>query len=149
MARPTQQEIDEFEARMNEPEDTDSEDFEVVLFDENGSPVGTMPFAKAKAYFRRRGIELDDDGSMSSINGADPASGGNGPATGKSRGSASGQPGAPATANPSGAAQAAPAAPGTRTTAKYFAGRSRAAVQPAGTGIDPQYGDPAGNPPGR
>jgi hypothetical protein len=143
MARPTQQEIEEFEARMNEPEDTDSEDFEVVLFDENGNPVTTMPFSKAKAYFRRRGIELDDDGSMSGIDGADSASGGNSAATGKSRGSASGQSGAQGAANAGGTAQAAPAAPGTRTSSKYFAGRSRAAVQPDG----PQYADPAGNPP--
>jgi hypothetical protein len=148
MARPTQQEIDEFNARMNEPEDTDSEDFEVVLFDENGNPVTTMPFGKAKAYFRKRGIDLDDDGSMSDLN-AGTANGGNGTATGNSRNSTGGQPGAQGTANAGGAAQAAPASPGTRTSSKYFAGRNRATVQPAGTGIDTQYGDPAGNPPGR
>jgi hypothetical protein len=61
MARPTQQEIDDWNARMSEPEEPDPDDFEVVLFDNDGNPVGTMPYAKAKAYFKKRGIDFDDD----------------------------------------------------------------------------------------
>lgn len=126
MAKPTQQEIDEFNARMNEPDEPDPDDFEVVLFDEQGNPVGTMPYAKAKAYFRKRGIDLDDDGSVSPVNANAPASAGAGNA---------------------GQAPTAPAAPSPRTTSKYFAGKGKATVQPAGTGIDPNVSaDPAGNP---
>jgi hypothetical protein len=135
MARPTQQEIDEFNARMNEPEESDSDDFEVVLFDDSGNPVGTMPFAKAKSYFRKRGIDLDDDGTITDIN----ADGGQ---------SDSGQGNKPKGSN---SGMAAPTAPATRTSSKYFAGKNArtATVQPAGTGIDPnsQPGDPSGNPP--
>jgi hypothetical protein len=129
MAKPTQQEIDEFNARMNEPDEPDPDDFEVVLFDEGGNPVGTMPFAKAKAYFRKRGIDLDDDGSMSPAGGNAATPAGN--------------------AGNGGQTPATPQAPSSRTTSKYFAGKSArgAAVQPAGTGIDPSISaDPAGNP---
>ena len=130
MARPTQQEIDEWEARMAEPEDDSDDDFEVVLFDENGSPVGTMPFKKAKVYFAKRGIELDapanaDSGGASGnagVNGQNMGTNGAGP----------------------GMAQTAPTAPAPRTSSKYFAGRGTRAQA---TAAIPDNGDPAGNPP--
>jgi hypothetical protein len=99
MARPTQQEIDEWEARMNEPEGPDPDDFEVVLFDENGSPVGTMPYAKAKAYFKKRGIDFDESPAGSPVAGN-----------------------AGASANPAGASGSPVSsnARSTRATARYF-----------------------------
>ena len=125
MARPTQQEIDEWEARMAEPEDDSDDDFEVVLFDENGSPVGTMPFRKAKTYFSKRGIELGD---APNVDGGG-APGNAGPGTQNMGNSGGTPPGTP------------PASP-TRTTSKYFAGRgTRTQAIPA------DNGDPAGNPP--
>lgn len=123
MARPTQQEIQEWEARMSEPEETDSDDFEVVLFDEQGNPVGTMPFAKAKVYFAKRGISFDDDGP-------DPVSGGNGVAgaqganAGAPAGGNSGAPGSPVS----------PTAPRARPSSRYF---GKGATGGTGTTADP------------
>lgn len=125
MARPTQQEIDEWEARMNEPEEPDPDDFEVVLFDENGNPVGTMPFARAKAYFAKRGIDLDAP--------TDSAPGGNG-------------------TDPNAGAPTPPVARAPRPSSRYFAGKgSRTSGNPqpnAIPGNDPNFQpDPTGNPP--
>lgn len=125
MARPTQKEIEEWEARMNEPDEPDPDDFEVVLFDENGNPVGTMPFARAKAYFAKRGIELDDP--------ADSAPGGNG-------------------TDPNAAPSAPPVARSARPSSRYFAGKgARNGGTPQPNAIangDPSFQpDPTGNPP--
>lgn len=119
MARPTQQEIDEWEARMNEPEEPDPDDFEVVLFDNEGNPVGTMPYAKAKAHFKRRGIDLDDPVDNSST---DP------------------------NAAPSGAGPAKPVAP--RASNRYFAGKGRQQPV-APNAAPPTDFDPQGNAVGR
>jgi hypothetical protein len=83
MARPTQQEIDDWNARMSEPEEADSDDFEVVLFDENGNPVGTMPYHKAKVYFKKRGIDFDEsDVGATTANGNAAANAGGNPTSG-------------------------------------------------------------------
>lgn len=125
MARPTQQEIEEWEARMNEPDEPDPDDFEVVLFDENGNPVGTMPFARAKPYFAKRGIDLDDP--------TDSASGNNG-------------------VDPNAGAPTPPMARAARPSSRYFAGKSaRSGGTPQPNAIangDPNFQpDPTGNPP--
>lgn len=121
MARPTQQEIEEWEARMSEPEDTDSDDFEVVLFDEQGNPVGTMPFNKAKAYFAKRGISFDDDAPAGDAAGIPP----NG---GKSANRATG--------NPAQGSQLPPSAPRTRTSSRYF-GKNPGIQQPSDGDLPP------------
>jgi hypothetical protein len=121
MARPTQQEIDDWNARMNEPED-DPDEFEVVLFDENGNPVGTMPFHKAKAYFKKRGIDFDDE----LPNAGTAATGGN---AGNVAGGNQGNP-----------AQGAPVPPRTRPTSRYFG------KQGQNTAVDPNN-LPAGSQP--
>jgi hypothetical protein len=123
MARPTQQEIQEWEARMSEPEETDSDDFEVVLFDEQGNPVGTMPFAKAKVYFAKRGISFDDDG----------------PGTGTPTGTNAGTPANGQSAQPGGNTGAPgspvpPTASRARPSARYF---GKGATGSAGTTADP------------
>lgn len=59
MARPTKEEIDAWNARMAEPEE-EEDDFEIVLFDDDGNPVTSMPYKRAKAHLKRRGIDLDD-----------------------------------------------------------------------------------------
>jgi len=120
MARPTQQEIEEWEARMSEPEEPDPDDFEVVLFDENGNPVGTMPFHKAKAYFKKRGIDFDDGLSDANANTGNAAN---------SAGVNSGQGTGP---------QNPPAAPRARTTSRYF----------GKPGANPTAVDPNNLPPG-
>ena len=124
MARPTQQEIDDWEARMSEPEESDSDDFEVVLFDEQGNPVGTMPFHKAKAYFKKRGIDFDDElpTNANAGNGANPA------------GTNSGQNSGPQ--NTSGAPRA-------RATSRYFGKQSGASPT---TAVDPNNLPPGSQP---
>jgi hypothetical protein len=123
MARPTEQEIQEWEARMSEPEETDSDDFEVILFDAEGNPVGTMPYHKAKAYFKKRGIDFDDEL----------------PATNANAGNA---------ANPNsnaagGMAPGAPSAPRARPTSRYFGKQSGAS---ATTAVDPGNLPPGSQP---
>jgi hypothetical protein len=124
MARPTQQEIEEWEARMNEPETPDPDEFDVVLFDANGDPVGTMPFNKAKAYFKRRGIDLDDEQPNATANAgnANPNSAANG-------GNANGGPQIPS------------GAPRARATAKYFGKQGGAS-----TAVDPNNLPPGSQP---
>ena len=124
MARPTPQEIEEWEARMNEPEESDTDDFEVILFDENGNPVGTMPFKKAKAYFRKRGIDLDDEPTTAN------APGGNASAAG----------GNAAPGGAAGGSQLPPNAPRTRATARYFGKPSNP------TAVDPNNLPPGSQP---
>jgi hypothetical protein len=120
MARPTQQEIDDWEARMSEPEESDSDDFEVVLFDENGNPVGTMPFHKAKAYFKKRGIDFDDAIDANAASGSNTVPSGGSPAS-----------------TPPGA-QGAPRA---RATSRYF-GKQGGGT----TAVDPGNLPPGANP---
>lgn len=123
MARPTQQEIEEWEARMNEPEESDSDDFEVVLFDENGNPVGTMPYRKAKAYFKKRGIDFDDE-----LPNANSATGNANNPTGNS-------------ANPAQGSQQPSSAPRARATARYFGKQGSAS-----TAVDPGNLPPGSQP---
>jgi hypothetical protein len=125
MARPTQQEIEEWEARMSEPEEPDPDDFEVVLFDNEGNPVGTMPYAKAKAYFKKRGIDFDDELPNAGTN----ASGGN---AAVSQGGNSGN-----------SAPGAPVPPRTRATSRYFGKQSGGS---ASTAVDPGNLPPGSQP---
>ena len=55
MARPTQKEIDEFNARMNEPEGEE----DTITIEYNGHKI-TMKESKAMAYLKRNGIDLSD-----------------------------------------------------------------------------------------
>lgn len=123
MARPTKQEIDEWNARMAEPEEDSDEDFEVVLFSEDGRPVGTMPYSKAKVHFKKHGIDLDDiapAGDISSDN-ANPELGSVG-----------------------GSAQPGNSAPRARASQRYFAGRSAQPPEIGGApGTIPPDGPPA------
>lgn len=117
MAKPTKEEIDQWNARMAEPDEPDEEDFEVVLFSENGTPVGTMPYSKAKAHFRKHGIDLDDPADIPAGNGTAQSGDAN------------------SVQSPAGTAGAG-AAPGTsrsRASSKYFG--KPGAVQPMGTGL--------------
>lgn len=97
MARPTQQEIDEWNARMNEPEGSD-DDFEVEIYSPDGHGA-RLPYGKAKSYLQSNfGIDLDEMEKPGG-NGADP------------------------NADPNGAGNVADPpgnTGGTRTTAKYF-----------------------------
>lgn len=66
MPRPTQQEIDEFNARMNEPEGPDPDDFEIEIENPEGHRV-RLPYARGKSYLAEHfGIDI----------GEPPASGG-------------------------------------------------------------------------
>lgn len=59
MARPTQQEIDEFNARMSEP-DTDEDDFEIEIFTPEGHGA-RLPYRKGRAYLSQHfGIDVGD-----------------------------------------------------------------------------------------
>lgn len=132
MAKPTPQEIQEWEARMSEPDEPDPDDFEVVLFDEQGNPVGTMPFGRAKAYFAKRGISFDDDvpgtgtGTPAGTNAGTPANGQSAQSGGNT-----GAPGSPVP----------PSASRARPSARYF---GKGATGSAGTTADPN--DPLSNP---
>jgi hypothetical protein len=58
MARPTQQEIDEFNARMEEPEDN-TDDFEIEIFSPEGHGA-RLPYSRGRAYLQEHfGIDLD------------------------------------------------------------------------------------------
>lgn len=58
MARPTQQEIDEFNARMEEPEDSD-DDFEIEIFTPEGHGA-RVPYRKGRTYLQQHfGIDVD------------------------------------------------------------------------------------------
>lgn len=57
MARPTQQEIDEFNARMSEPDPDDGVDCTIEL--PSGHKV-TMPYKRVKGYLKRQGLDFDD-----------------------------------------------------------------------------------------
>jgi hypothetical protein len=121
MAKPTQQEIDDWNARMSEPDEPDPDEFDVVLFDANGDPVGTMPYNKAKAYFKKRGIDLDDEQPNAAPNAGNanpnsPAGGGN--ANGGS-----------------------PIPPRTRATSRYFGKQGG-----GGTTVDPNNLPPGSQP---
>jgi hypothetical protein len=60
MPRPTQEEIDEFNARMNEPETPDVEDFEIEIFTPEGHGA-RLPYSKGRAYLQQHfGIDLDE-----------------------------------------------------------------------------------------
>lgn len=137
MVRPTQQEIDEWNARMAEPEE-DEDDYEVVLFDENGNPVTTMPFSRAKTYLAKRGIDLGDPIAESGAGDPNAANPGK-------RGGAPNAPGAPGGAE-GGVGGAAQGAPPARASSRYFGKQGRGATAPA-AGADPNYADPTGNPP--
>jgi hypothetical protein len=59
MARPTQQEIDEFNARMEEPEDN-IDDFEIEIFSPEGHGA-RLPYSRGRAYLQQHfGIDLDE-----------------------------------------------------------------------------------------
>lgn len=59
MPRPTQQEIDEWNARMAEPEDS-PEDFEVEIYSPDGHGA-RVPYSKARSYLQQNfGIDLDE-----------------------------------------------------------------------------------------
>jgi hypothetical protein len=80
MAKPTQQEIDEWNARMNEPED-DGDDFEVEIVNPDGH-AARVPYKKAKGYLQEHfGIDLELPAPEGDPNGIqDPAGNGQGPA---------------------------------------------------------------------
>lgn len=60
MARPTQQEIDEFNARMAEPEGVDEDDFEIEIFTPEGHGA-RLPYHKGRTYLAQHfGIDVGD-----------------------------------------------------------------------------------------
>ncbi len=59
MARPSQKEIDDWNARMSEPEDN-AEDFEVEIYSPDGHGA-RVPYSKARSYLQTNfGIDLDE-----------------------------------------------------------------------------------------
>jgi hypothetical protein len=56
MARPTQQEIDEWNARMEEP---DPDDDMVIIELPNGTKVHRK-YGQVKGYLKKQGLDLDD-----------------------------------------------------------------------------------------
>lgn len=59
MARPTQQEIDEFNARMSEPEDNADDDDMVIIELPDGRKVHRK-YSKVKDYLKKNGLDFDD-----------------------------------------------------------------------------------------
>lgn len=60
MARPTQQEIDEFNARMAEPEGPDEDDFDIEIFTPEGHGA-RLPYRKGRTYLAQHfGIDVGD-----------------------------------------------------------------------------------------
>ena len=73
MARPTQQEIDEWNARMNEPEESE-DDYEVWIKTPDGVEMA-VPYSKAKNYLGKFGISLDAPAPTPDPNPGDPGNG--------------------------------------------------------------------------
>lgn len=93
MARPTKEEIAAWEARMQEPEDSDN-DFEVEIYSPEGHGA-RVPYSKARTYLQQNfGIDLDE--MPKPEGGADP------------------------NADPNGIADPPGNTGGTRPTSKYF-----------------------------
>jgi hypothetical protein len=73
MPRPTQQEIDEWNARMNEPEESE-DDYEVWIKTPEGVEMA-VPYSRAKNYLGKYGISLDPVASPDPNPGENPESG--------------------------------------------------------------------------
>ncbi|HEX8762899.1 MAG TPA: hypothetical protein VF733_04035 [Candidatus Saccharimonadales bacterium] len=73
MARPTPEEIEEFNARMNEPDNNPDDDFEIEIFTPEGHGA-RLPYSRGKSYLQEHfGIDIGDP--PSDPNAGNPANG--------------------------------------------------------------------------